>query len=219
MTPFEQVPSAEGRGTIGITPTSFSSMRPKFPPIGGETEREVVSLNGKPVYEFFLPGPMYFHAMLEQSLVEGFRKTADNQSSPEWRSLPIQYEVWKFRRPLIMNCGAWNEMICVMDRLSFLYFKQWLSGLTLVDRGRKLVFISSFEQAAILDPFELDGRKNQVPESVSVLCPICKEWHIKPATYMGVDKMRAPEKIQLEFTKPLPHMLENLEELARTLSV
>jgi len=221
MNPFEIIPSTEGRSVVGIAPSSFASLRPHP---SEEKEKQEHSSRvggevGRAVYDVFLPGPLYFHALLDRSLVEGFRAAADKQEDPVWRELPIQYAVWKFRRPLIANCGEWSNLICIMDRRSFVYFKQWLAGINFVDRARRLVFLNAFEQAAILDPFLLDGRNQIVAERVTVLCPICKEWHAKPSTYAGIEKSSAPAKVELVFEKPLPEMLKTLEQLAEELKV
>lgn len=215
MSPFEVVPSTEGRDVVGIVPKSFASLRPH----PSEEKEKQEQYKGRPVYDVFLPGPLYFHALLDRSLVEGFRTAASSQETPIWRDLPIQYSVWKFRRPLITNCGEWSNLLCVMDRRSFVYFKQWLAGINFVDRGRRLVFLTAFEQAAILDPFLLDGQNQIVAERITVLCPMCKEWHAKPSTYAGIEKSAAPAKIELVFEKPLPEMLKALEQLAEELRV
>jgi hypothetical protein len=106
-----------------------------------------------------------------------------------------------------------------MDSRSFLYFKQWLNGLRFVNRVQRLVFITAFEQAAIMDPFMLDSQDKLVPETVTILAPICKDWHTKPKHFAGVEKAAAPALIELAFVKPLPETLETLDLLADQLKI
>jgi len=207
---FRAIKSNEGRAPVPFDPVSIGAMRAAIDPEERAKEKE----EGKPTYEVFFPGPMYFHCLLNRSLVEGFR------GSQGAKDMPVEYSAYKFNRPLITNCGEWNNRLCVMDRRSFLYFKQWLTFMKFVDRGRRLVFVPVFEQAAILDPFLLDGPSKEIKaESATVFCPMCKDWRLKPKLAEGVKKEESPEKIELEFVEPLPESLKELERLASELSI
>jgi hypothetical protein len=196
MIPCTRIYSAEGNAPVpGGIPVSFASLHPK---------------DGKQLdYSVFFPGPLYFHVMINRSLVEGFRDQYGRK-----HGLPIQYSVFKFKRPLITHCGEWGEMLCVMDSRSFLYFRQWLGNMKFLNRDRKLLYMAAFELTAILDPFLLDGGNQIVPETATVLCPVCQLFHVKPKLWEGVAKESAPPFIELIFTKPLPDTLENLEQMA-----
>ena len=211
MKACERVISSEGLAPVpGDIPVSFASLRPD----PDEEVRKRARAEGKVRYDFFLPGPLYFYALIERSLVEGFR---DQLGRPQ--DLLLQYSVFKFRRPLVASCGEWGSLLCAMDSRSFLYFKQWLNRMRFVNRTKRLVFITAFEQAAILDPFALDGQNKLVPEAVTVLSPICKDWHARPKYFAGVEKEGSPALVELDFGKPLPETLETLDLLADQLKV
>jgi hypothetical protein len=217
MKACERVVSAEGLAPVPVDmPESFASLRPSPDEETRKRERE----EGKVRYDFFFPGPLYYYAMIGRSLVEGFRDQVGRK-----QDLPLQYSVFRFRRPLISQCGEWGSMLCVMDSRSFLYFKQWLNGMRFVNRTQRLVFITAFEQAAILDPFLLDGQNKIVSEAVTILAPICKEWHVKPKLFAGIPKdektkkSEAPALVELDFVKPLPETLETLDLLADQLKI
>ena len=210
MSGFKIIPSIEGRLRVPFEPVRIGSIKAAVDPEERAKEKEA----GKPTYEVFFPGPMYFHILIDRSLVSGFREHTSSAG------MPLEHSSYKFRRPLISNCGEWSDTLCVMDRRSFLYFKQWMTSMKFVDRGRKLVFVPVFEQAALLDPFLLDGPgKEIVAESATVFCPMCKDWRLKPKASAGVEKAEAPAKIELEFVEPLPESLENLTKLASELEV
>jgi hypothetical protein len=217
MKACERVISAEGLAPVPVDiPESFASLRPDPDEEKRKKERE----EGRICYDFFLPGPLYSFALIDRSLVEGFRNQAGRP-----RDLLLRYSVFKFGRPLISHCGEWGSMLCVMDTRSFLYFKAWLNGMRFVNRAKRLVFITAFEQAAILDPFLLDGKNEIVSDAVTVLAPICKEWHAKPKLFAGIAKdektrkSEAPASIELDFVKPLPETLETLDLLADQLKI
>ena len=217
MKACERVISAEGLAPVpGDIPESFASLRPD----PDEETRKKERAEGKVRYDFFFPGPLYAYALINRSLVEGFRDQAGRR-----QDLPLQYSVFRFRRPLVSQCGEWGNMLCVMDTRSFLYFKQWLNGMRFVNRAKRLVFITAFEQAAILDPFLLDGRNKLVSEAATILAPICKEWHAKPKLFAGIakdektQKSEAPAMIELDFVEPLSETLETLELIADKLKV
>jgi len=213
----ERVVSDEGLAPVPVDiPESFASLRPD----PDEATRKKERAEGKVRYDFFLPGPLYSYALINRSLVEGFRDQAERP-----QDLLLQYSVFRFRRPLVTHCGEWGNMLCVMDSRSFLYFKQWLNRMRFVNRATRLIFITAFEQAAILDPFRLDGRNEIVSDAVTILAPVCKEWHVKPKLFAGIDKdektqkSEAPALIELDFVKPLPETLETLDLLADQLKI
>lgn len=167
------------------------------PALYDDKGRMSVSNYRKHGYEVFSPGPIYSHTLLDRSIVQGFRDQRPGGPNK------IEYSVWEFQRPVVEGCGTWTNLLCVMDTGNFQQMLHWMTSLKLIDHQRKLLHIPSPEQAAILDPFLLDQYDDKIPTAITVICPVCQKWHVRPEEWKGVKlKELAPDRVKLTRTDP-----------------
>lgn len=114
-------------------------------------------------YTAFAMGPVYVYGDVRDDLVASFATERD-----PGRPADVFATTARFERPVLAACRDWSFVLSLMDTTSFQWFKQWMLGLQLVDRGKRTFWVARHYSAPILDPFLLDAGKEAKGEAIDL---------------------------------------------------
>lgn len=179
----------------------FPSNKPRLPapPASLRTKGALLSDYRKEGYEVFSLGPLYVYGEIPESLPEKFAQSKQpNQPNLKTESTQIIFD-----RTVVGSCLEWSNMLDVMDRESYLWFKQWIMAFTFMNREKKLALFPRIYSAPILDPIALTQRGRHVPDAIEIWSVATSKWSLVPATKKGILKNGdIPSQVAMMFGPP-----------------
>lgn len=158
-------------------------------------------------YEVFSLGPIYVYGEIPESLPETFARSKPQFGQPKLDTKSTQL---RFDRIVVESCLEWGPMLDVMDKTSYLWFKQWIQSFTFMNREKKLVLFPRIYSATITDPIALDKCGKGNPVTLDIWSVTTQRWALstEPRTSSLV-----PDAVKMRYGPPDSFALNDVQKM------
>lgn len=158
-------------------------------------------------YEVFSLGPMYVYGEIPESLPEAFARSKPQPGQPKLDTRSTQL---RFDRIVVESCTDWGSMLDIMDKDSYMWFKQWIQSFTFMNREKKMVLFPRIYSATVTDPLSLDRTGIGTPAFIDVWSVTTPKWSLSPEPRTGPV---VPNTIKLRYGPPDSFALTDVQSM------